>query len=79
MASPKSWLLSLYSSYSGGVLSDMYMKEEQLTNRLRNLNIAAQREHPGNYKIVWDDEGLYCIDLIFDSEEDKTMWLLTFK
>ena len=52
--------------------------DEEAARRLSMINEEFQKQIPGNYKVIWDSETGIDINVIFDNDEAKTMWLLRF-
>lgn len=43
-----------------------------------DINAEFQKYFPGNYRVVEDFDTREGINLIFDSEEEKTLWMLKY-
>jgi hypothetical protein len=47
-------------------------------NPYSEINNTFQRYFPGNYKVVEDIDTREGINLIFENEEEKTLWMLKY-
>jgi len=52
------------------------LSKETYATKLEGMNRYMHEVYPGNFKVLWDTEGFYGINVVFDSEEDKTMWIM---